>query len=250
MADEMKGMVAIVTGGGGDIGRATCLQLAERGVQLAVVDVALDRAEAVANEAKALGVEAIACGVDVTVASAVEQAVRRTVERFGRVDILVNTAGIYQPGTLDDVDEAAWDRMIDVNLKGNFLFCKAVVPHMQRQRAGAIVSVSSISGRTQSRWAAPHYTSSKAGVIGLTMALANQLAADGIRVNCVAPGSIDTTMLGGLTPEQRRALELRTPLGRLGRPEEIAAAIVFLASPAASYITGETLNVNGGAFMI
>jgi 3-oxoacyl-[acyl-carrier protein] reductase len=247
---NMRGHVAIVTGGGSGIGRATCLALAERGVNLGVVDLDLNGAERVAAEVVERGVEAIPCQVDVSSSAQVQESVARVVAAWHRIDILVNCAGMYKIGTINDVSEEDWDRMLGVNLKGQFLVCKAVVPVMQQQRSGAIVNVSSISGRTTSMMAGPHYVASKAGVIGLSMCLANQLARDGIRVNCVAPGTIDTPMNAFLEPEQYERLKTRVPLGRLGRPEEVAAAITYLASPEASYITGETLNVNGGVFMI
>jgi len=250
MTADMQGLRAVVTGGGSGIGRSTCLELAGRGVQVAVLDIALERAEQVATEVRELGREALACQVDVTSASSIHAAVEQVLAQFGRIDILVNSAGIYQIGTINDISEADWDRVVGVNLKGAFLVCKEVVPVMQRQKAGAIVNMSSISGRTKSMLAGANYTASKAGVIGLTMCLANQLAADGIRVNCVAPSTVDTPMNANLTAEQVRQFSERTPLGRLGKPEEVAAAIAFLVSPAASYITGDTLNVNGGIFMV
>ena len=247
---DMQGLVAIITGGGSGIGRATCLELAGRGASLVVADISLALAEEVAGAVTALGAAALACPVDVAASGDVEHAVQRVGDRFGRVDILVNSAGIYQVGTLSEISEDDWDRVLAVNLKGAFLFCKEVVPLMQQRRSGAIVNVSSVSGRTKSLLAGVNYVASKAGVIGLTMCLAGQLAGDGIRVNCVAPGTIDTPINANLTPEEREALTGRCPLGRLGQPEEVAAAIAFLASPVASYITGETLNVNGGVFMV
>jgi 3-oxoacyl-[acyl-carrier protein] reductase len=243
-------MVAIVTGGGSGIGRSTCLQLVERGVHVAVVDVDLAAAQRVAAEAAHSDRQAIACQADISSKAQVEQVVSRVLKVYNRIDILVNCAGIYQIGTIDRISEQDWDRLLAVNLKGPFLFCKAVAPAMQRQQSGAIVNVSSISGRTTSTLAGVHYVASKSGVIGLTMCLANQLASDGIRVNCVAPGSAETPMLASLRPEEKGRLSERVPLGRLADPREVAAAIVFLASPAASYITGETINVNGGLFMV
>jgi len=246
MADQ----VAVVTGGGSGIGRATCLELARRGASIAVADLALERARSVAAEVAALGVASFAAQVDVASSASVSQCVAAVLDRFGRIDLLVNSAGIYQTGAIGEISEADWDRVLAVNLKGAFLMCKAVVPIMQKQHAGAIINVSSISGRTKSLLAGVNYTASKAGLIGLTMCLANQLASDGIRVNAVAPGTIDTPINANLTPAELEALAQRCPLGRIGRPEEVAAAIAFLASPEASYITGETVNVNGGAFMI
>ena len=247
---SMEGMAAIVTGGGGGIGKATCAQLAARGVRVAVLDVDPARAQETVADLAADGSPSIARQVDISDSAQVDRAVACVVDAYGGIDILVNCAGLYRVGTIGDVSEEDWDAMLGVNLKGPFLLCKAVIPIMQPQGSGAIVNVSSISGRTTSMLAGVHYVASKAGIIGLTMCLGNQLAAEGIRVNCVAPGAVDTPMLDFLEPEQKGRLAGRVPLGRLADPDEIAAAIVFLASPAASYITGETLNVNGGSFMV
>jgi 3-oxoacyl-[acyl-carrier protein] reductase len=249
--DNMQGRTAIVTGGGSGIGRAVCLQLAARGVGLAIVDIRLEQAESVAAEVAAAGGEALACRANVSASGDVAAVVQQVISRFGRIDILVNCAGIYQVGPITAISEDDWDRVLDINLKGAFLFCKKVAPVMQAQGGGAIVNTSSISGRTKSTLAGVNYVASKAGIIGLTMCLANQLAGDGIRVNCVAPGTTDTPMTSVVfSAADAEHFKTSIPLGRMGQPEEIAAAIVFLASPAASFITGETINVNGGAFMM
>lgn len=250
MGKDLDGRVAIVTGGGSGIGRATCLELARRGAAIAVVDLSAESAARVADEARAEGVEALHCPANVAYSAQVQRAVDAVVECFGTIDILVNSAGLYRLGSIAEVTEADWDLLLAVNLKGAFLMCKEVVPHMQRQRAGAIVNVSSISGRTKSLYAGVHYCASKAGLIGLTMCLASQLAPDGIRVNAVAPATIDTPINANLTADEREALTRRVPLGRIGDAGEVASAIAFLASDAASYITGDTINVNGGVFMV
>ncbi len=250
MKTEMSGLVAMVTGGGSGIGRATCLELARRRAEVAVVDLSCQAAQVVADEVKASGSSAAGFGCDVSSGTEVREMVASVGERFGRVDVLVNSAGLYRIGTIDDISEEDWDRLLSVNLKGAFLCCKEAVPWMRRRGGGAIVNLSSISGRTKSDLAGVHYVASKAGIIGLTMCLASQLAPEGIRVNCVAPGTIDTPMNAGLSPEGRAILTKRVPMGRLGEAEEVAAVIAFLASPEASYVTGETVNVNGGAFMI
>jgi len=250
MDDPLRGKVALVTGGGSGIGRAVCLQLGHMGARVAAADLSLAGAQATVAQMADAGLEGAAYRVDVSSAAAVQALVDAVCRRWGGVDVLANTAGIYQVGGLDEIDEAAWDRLLDVNLKGAFLLCRAVVPVMRERGGGAIVNLSSISGRTKSDLAGVNYVASKAGIIGLTMCLGNQLARDGIRVNCVAPGTTDTPMVADVGAEGRAVLTKRVPLGRLGQPEEIAAAVAFLASPAASYITGETLNVNGGAFMV
>jgi 3-oxoacyl-[acyl-carrier protein] reductase len=250
MDRDMSGRVAIVTGGGSGIGRATAVALARRGASIAVADLSVQAAARVVDEVAAEGSEAIACPVNVADGAQVRATVKAAIERFGQVDVLVNSAGLYRLGQITEVSEADWDLLLDVNLKGAFLFCKEVVPHMRDRHSGAIVSVSSVSGRTKAMLAGVHYCASKAGIIGLTMCLANQLAPEGIRVNAVAPSTIDTPMNAGLSGAEREALTQRVPLGRLGHAEEVAAAIVFLASDAASYITGDTINVNGGVFMV
>ncbi|HEU5314498.1 MAG TPA: SDR family NAD(P)-dependent oxidoreductase, partial [Chloroflexota bacterium] len=169
---------------------------------------------------------------------------------LGRIDVLVNCAGIYRIGEIDAVDAAAWDQMLDINLRGTFLACRAVLPGMRERGRGCIVNLSSISGRTRSTLASPAYVASKAGVIGLTMTLAAQNARHGIRVNAVAPGPVDTEMIRGLPADLQPTVVAAIPMGRLGTAAEIARCIAFLASEGAAFITGETLNVNGGAFMV
>ncbi|MGI6208401.1 MAG: SDR family NAD(P)-dependent oxidoreductase [Anaerolineae bacterium] len=250
MTTSLEGKIALVTGGGSGIGRAVCLELGRAGAAVAAADLSAERAQATVKELEGAGHQAQAYRVDISRSDQVRAVVSGICERWGGVDVLVNAAGVYQIGGIEDITEEDWDRVLAINLKGAYLFCREVVPIMRRRGGGAIVNVSSISGRTKSDLAGVNYVASKAGLIGLTMCLANQLARDGIRVNCVAPGTIDTPMNASLTPEGREILTRRVPLGRLGQAEEVAAAIAFLASPAASYITGETLNVNGGAFMV
>jgi NAD(P)-dependent dehydrogenase (short-subunit alcohol dehydrogenase family) len=176
--------------------------------------------------------------------------VRAAGETLGPLEVLVNSAGIYRVGALEEVSPEAWDATLAVNLRGTFLVCREVLPGMLARGQGSVVNLSSISGRTKATLAAPSYVASKAGVIGLTMSLAAQGAGRGVRVNAVAPGPADTDMIRTLDRELQARLLQTLPLGRLASAREVAQAIVFLASPCASYITGETLNVNGGAFMV
>jgi 3-oxoacyl-[acyl-carrier protein] reductase len=166
-----------------------------------------------------------------------------------RVHGVVNAAGILQVGTIADVSEADWDRVVDVNLKGVYIVCRAVLPALVRHGKGAIVNVSSLGGRTKALHGAPNYVASKAGVIGLTMSLAAQNAAAGIRVNCVAPGMTETQMIAILSDDQRAASIAGIPMRRFGEPREVAHVIATLLSDEWSYVTGQTINVNGGAFM-
>ncbi|MGI8423881.1 MAG: SDR family NAD(P)-dependent oxidoreductase [Chloroflexota bacterium] len=235
----LKGKTALITGAAGGIGGASAQLLAEEGARVAVADL---RAPDCAADASV--------PMDVTSDRSVLEAVAEVEWRLGPIDVLVNCAGIYRIGQIGDVDPAAWDQLMNVNLRGTYLVCHAVLPGMLQRGAGSIVNLSSISGRTKSILAAPSYVASKAGVIGLTMALASQSAARGVRVNAIAPGPVDTEMIRGLPEALKPGLLSTIPLGRLGTTLGIAQAIAFLASDAAGHITGETLNVNGGAFMV
>jgi 3-oxoacyl-[acyl-carrier protein] reductase len=247
---HLAGKVALITGAGGGIGRETARVLAEEGTRVAAADVSRASAEATVAAARAAGAAALALTVDVTSEASVRDAVAATEAGLGPVDVLVNCAGIYRVGELDSVPPAEWDRLLAINLTGTYLACRAVLPGMLARRSGSIVNLASISGRTRSTLAAPSYVASKAGIIGLTMSLASQCAGRGVRVNAVAPGPADTDMIRTLPEELKPRLLATIPMGRLATPREVAQAIVFLASDAATYITGETLNVNGGAFMV
>jgi 3-oxoacyl-[acyl-carrier protein] reductase len=246
----LRGRVALVTGAAGGIGRETALLLAEEGAAVAVADVRAEAAEETASEVRRRGAAALALPLDVTDEASVRSAVRAVGESLGPLEVLVNSAGIYRVGALEEVTPEAWDATLAVNLRGTFLVCREVLPGMQARGRGSVVNLSSISGRTKATLAAPSYVASKAGVIGLTMSLAAQGAARGVRVNAVAPGPADTEMIRTLDQELQARLLQTLPMGRLATAREVAQAIVFLASPCASYITGETLNVNGGAFMV
>jgi NAD(P)-dependent dehydrogenase (short-subunit alcohol dehydrogenase family) len=247
---QLAGKVALITGAGGGIGRETARLLAREGARIAAADVRLETAEETLQVVRAAGSDGAAFALDVTSAESVERAVAGVETQVGLIDVLVNCAGIYRVGDYSAVDPDAWRQVLDVNLTGTYLTCRAVLPRMIGRGRGSIVNLSSISGRTKSTLAAPSYVASKAGVIGLTMSLASQSAAHGVRVNAVAPGPADTDMIRGLPDDLQARLIPTIPMGRLGTAHEIASAIVFLASDAASFITGETLNVNGGGFMV
>jgi len=245
--------VAVVTGAGSPrgIGRSIALALAEKGADVVVADLDLAGAETVAGEILALKRNAMAVRVDVTRQEHVAEMVRKGIERFGRIDILVNNAGITQPIRVMDMTEADWDRIVAVNLKGTFLCSKAVLPVMIKQGYGRIVNMSSVSAkRGGGVFGGAHYSAAKAGILGFAKALAREVAAHGITVNSVAPGLIATDIRGGLeSPERQKEMSRDIPVQRLGTPEEVAAAVAFLASEEAAYITGEEIDINGGSHM-
>ena len=252
---QLKDRTAIVTGAAGGIGSAVARALAAAGANLSLAD--RTPAEATAQEVRELGRKALDLPTDVTSRAAVRSLVERTAATYGRVDILVNAAGVVSFGSAADLDETEWDRVLDINLKGVFLCCQAVIPAMVAQRAGRIVNIGSIIGKNGGNarpWIDPDeqnkssnvaYGASKAGVHAMTFFLARELAAHGITVNAVAPGPIASAMTTAF-PDKLKAL---IPVGRMGTADEVAAAVTFLAGDTSSFITGEILDVNGGMWL-
>ena len=241
--------VAIVTGSGRGIGRAIALELATAGVKI-VVNYAgrADKAEETLNLIREAGGEGLAIQADVSQATEVERLLKTTLDHFGKVDILVNNAGITRDSLLLRMKEADWDSVLATNLKGAYLCTKAVSKGMLKQRSGVIVNISSVVGLSGNAGQA-NYAAAKAGMIGFTKSIAKEFASRGIRVNAVAPGYIFTDMTETL-PEGMQSDILRgIPLGRMGKPEDVAKVVRFLVSPEASYITGQTLCVDGGMEM-
>jgi 3-oxoacyl-[acyl-carrier protein] reductase len=246
---KAKDRVAVVTGAARGIGKAIALAFVREGAKVALVDVEKDRLDILKHEIEKEGRETLAIPCDITKSSQVKEMVNHVRKTFGRIDILVNNAGIIRRGTIETVTEEDWDRVIEVNLKGTFNCCKAVVDIMKHQGYGKIVNVSSIAGKMGDITSAPGYGPSKAAIDALTKTLARQLAQYGINVNAVSPHAIETEMSAEWSQERRREVIASIPLGRLGKPEDVAAAVLFLASEGASFITGEILDVNGGALM-
>jgi len=250
---ELTGKTAIVTGAGSKhgIGRATALAFAKQGADVAVCDLNADGVQQVSKEIKALGRRSLAIQVDVTSQESVEKAVQTVLNEWGHIDILANIAGITQPIKVIDTSPADFDRIVAVNMKGTFLFSKAVIPSMTKQNYGRIINMSSVSAkRGGGVFGGAHYSAAKAGILGFSKALAREVAPYNITVNSVAPGLVLTDIRGGIEPEEeQRKMAADIPLKRLGKPEEIAAAICFLASDEAAYITGEEIDINGGSHM-
>jgi meso-butanediol dehydrogenase/(S,S)-butanediol dehydrogenase/diacetyl reductase len=244
VAGRFEDKVAVVTGGASGIGEATVRRLMAEGASVVVADLQRDRAEALASE---LGDRADPVGLDVTNHEAVDRLMAGAVERFGRLDVVFNNAGISSMGRVDELEVDDWQRVIDVDLTAVFYGCRSAVPHLRAGGGGAIVNTASISGLFGD-WGLPAYNAAKGGVMNLTRALAADHARDGIRVNAVCPGGIATAMTDSLVHSRRAQTQYERliPQARMGRPEEIAAAVAFLASDDASYITGHGLVVDGG----
>lgn len=242
--------IAIITGGANGIGRATALRMAQGGITVVIVDNEEDSAKTVCGEIAAAGGNAEAFRVDVTRAAEVKSVVAEVEKRHGRIDVLANIAGgsLYNKRT-EDLTWQQWKEVIDVNLKGTFLFCREIARIMQRQKSGRIINTSSNYGVTGSAMRTP-YAASKAGIIAFTKSLAQELAPYDILVNTVAPGPTDTPrVMAKESPDARRQRWTGIPMGRTAKPEDIAEAFFFLTTPESAWITGQTFHVNGGLVM-
>lgn len=241
----LKDKVAIVTGAGQGIGREIALSLAKNGAKVVVTDIT-DKIFEVANEIEVMGSKGLAVKCDVAKREEVENVVEKAIEQFGSIDILVNNAGIYPIKPFVDMTEQDWDRVINVNLKGVFNCTKAVLPKMIKRKHGKIVNISSISGSVVGFPNLVHYSASKAGIVGFTRTLALEVAQHGINVNAVAPGPIETPGTQSLGEEMYEQTRAAIPVGRWGRPIDIADLVLFLAGKESSFITGQCIVADGG----
>ena len=245
---ELLGKVSVVTGGIQGIGRAIALTLATRGSDVAVIDVKDEGSAELLSELKDLGRKSLFAKANIAVLSEVEAAAKSILDSLGKIDILVNNAGITRDALLVRMEEKSWDSVIEVNLKGTFNCTRVFLKEMLRHRYGKIINVASVVG-IMGNAGQSNYAASKAGVIALAKSVAKEVASRNITVNAVAPGFIDTAMTRVLSAEAKASLMSNVPLGRMGSPEDVANAVAFLASDSASYITGQTIHVDGGMLM-
>lgn len=245
---NLQGRIALVTGASQGIGRAVALELARNGAVVGLAARNQEKLAEAAAEIEAAGGQAAVFAMDVASEESIKAGAKAVLDRFGKVEILVNNAGITRDGLMLRMKRSDWDDVLNANLTGAFLLTQALLSPMLKNRWGRIVNLSSVVGRT-GQAGQVNYAASKAGLIGLTRSMARELASRGITVNAVAPGYIETPMTAVLDEKQRSAMLAQIPLGRAGTAEEIAEAVAFLASAAAGYITGHVLDVNGGMFM-
>ncbi len=245
---DLKGKVAIITGGAQGIGMAIALTLARHGSDVVISDVNLEKAQETAQEIEALNVRSLAIKANVADYNESEQMVKETVDKLGRIDVLVNNAGITRDNILLRMKPEDWDQVMEVNLKGTYACTRAALKYMFRQKSGRIVNIASITGEMGNAGQA-NYSASKAGIIGFTKAVAREYANRGITVNAVAPGFIDTAMTKAIPEKEREELIRQIPLERLGAADDVASAVYFLVSDLSSYVTGQVINVNGGMYM-
>jgi len=246
---RFKDKVVLITGAAQGIGEATAIAFARERARVALADLNLDGVLQVKEKIDKIGGKTLALKVDISNPAMVNEMMKKTVDHFGRLDILVNNAGIIARGVIEDVTDEMLDKVLSVNFKGVFYCCRAAVPIMKKQKYGKIVNVSSITAKRGDNTTAPCYGASKGAILTLTRSLARQLGPFGINVNAVAPHAIDTPMMKYWDEKKRKAVIESLPVRRMGKPEDVAHAILFLSSDEASFITGETLNLNGGYLM-
>lgn len=244
---DFLGQTAVVTGAAQGIGRAIAAEFVAQGASVAICDLKTDKMDEFAREFSPIAKGTIiAKRVDLSSESEIREFVAEVELRLAKIDILVNNAGIHPLHPIEEISDEEWDRVLSVNLKAHFRFCKAVLPGMRRRNYGRIINISSEAGKNGGTIAALHYSASKGGVLAFTRNLAQQVGADGITVNAICPGRIASEMSGAVSPEENQRFIDKSIVKRLGRPEDIAFAVCYLAHERASFVTAETMNVNGG----
>ena len=245
---KLKGLNAFITGAAQGIGKAIAVGMANEGANVAIADTNIEKAETASHEIEAMGVKGLAIKLDVSKQSEVASAFEAFIKKFGRLDILVNNAGITRDALVLRMKDDDWDTVMDINLKGTFLCSKEAVKLMTKQQYGKIISISSVVAFTGNPGQV-NYSASKAGIVGLTKTIAKEYATRGIRANAVAPGFIQTSMTEAIPEKIKEEMKRSIPLGLFGTPEDVAMAVVFLASRDADYITGQVFHINGGMYM-
>lgn len=248
MNDTLAGRVVFITGAAQGLGLAMAQAFVHAGARVALADLA-DKAAAPAQALSADGAKAIALPLDVRDEAAFTAAFAQTTRHFGQIDILVNNAARTPATDLWAIDSDEWDDVMAINLRGTFFGCRIAGRHMRERGTGRILNLASLAGQQPSRATGAHYAAAKAGILALTRSFATELAPHGVTVNAIAPAAIDSPPLQAMPPAQRDALQASIPLGRFGQADEVAAAALYLASPAAAFVTGATLDINGGRFM-
>ncbi len=246
---ETKARVAIVTGAAKGIGRAIAISLAKNGVIPVIADIDHENAKLAVEEIAQTGVAAVSYMVDVSSVEQITRMVEDVAQQFGHIDILVNNAGVLSKASIEELNETEWDRVMNINLKSAMFASQQVLKHMVQQGWGRIINIASMAGRMGGFSTGCAYSTSKAAIIGMTMCIARKVAKNNITVNAIAPGPTETELVKGFTAEELKNLEDSILVGRLGKPENIAETVAFLASDAASFITGAVIDVNGGMFM-
>jgi 3-oxoacyl-[acyl-carrier protein] reductase len=244
----LVGKVALVTGASRGIGQAIALELARQGALVAGTSTTQDGAEGIQRRITDMGGKGVGCVLNVNDTPQCESTVAALQQQFGDIAVLVNNAGVTRDNLLVRMKDEDWDAIMDTDLKSVYRLCKLLLRSMMKARYGRIVNITSVVGATGNA-GQTNYAAAKAGIVGFSKSLAREVGSRNITVNCIAPGFIDTDMTAALSEQQRHSLVGQIPLGRLGRPEDVAAAVAFLASPGAAYITGSTLHVNGGMYM-